>query len=167
MLQGGTVVILVTVGMHTEGFPRLVKEVDHIAAQFAEEVVVQIGYTPYQPRAARWFTFVTYEEMKALCKQARVIVSHAGAGSILTALHCRKPLIVVPRRQEYGEVVDDHQLELAETLSRAGALLVAYETEELGEKLEEAAHFTPRRANRGRLVEALRQMILNVSDGQG
>jgi UDP-N-acetylglucosamine transferase subunit ALG13 len=146
--------------MHTDGFSRLVKEMDRFAAQADEEVVMQIGATPYRPRAARWFACTTQEEMDTLCEQARIIVSHAGAGSILTALRHNKPLIVVPRQQKYGEVIDDHQLELAEALSQAGALLVAYETGELSARLKATDGFTPRVPNRSRLVEAVRQAVL-------
>jgi beta-1,4-N-acetylglucosaminyltransferase len=153
-------VILVTVGMHTDGFPRLVQEMDRIAAKVDEDVVMQIGATRYEPRAARWFTFTTQEQMEALCEQARVIVSHAGAGSILTALRYHRPLIVVPRRRDYGEVIDDHQLELADALSSVGALLVANDICELWAKLDEAAHFTPCVPQSNGLISAVRRAVL-------
>ena len=152
--------ILVTVGMHTEGFSRLVVEMDRLATQVDEQVIIQIGHTAYRPRAARWFSFAPYEEMQALCERARVIVSHAGAGSILTALRYQKPLIVVPRRKKYGEILDDHQLELAEVLSETSTLLLVYETEELADKLQAAEHFTPRLSARGHLIEALHRAVL-------
>jgi beta-1,4-N-acetylglucosaminyltransferase len=160
-------VILVTVGMHTDGFPRLVQEMERIATQVDEDVVMQIGATRHEPRAARWFTFPTQEQMDALCEQARVIVSHAGAGSILAALRYRKPLIVVPRRREHGEVIDDHQLELADALSRAGALLVANEVCELGAKLEEAAHFSPRLPQSHGLINAARRAVTADAHEEG
>ena len=118
-LRGGAIVILVTVGMHTDGFGRLVEAMDQIAAQSGQEVVMQIGATLYRPSAARWFDFATQEEMDKLCERARIIVSHTGAGSILTAVRHHKPLIVVPRLKKYGEHIDDHQLELAQVLSKA------------------------------------------------
>jgi len=152
--------ILVTVGTHTDGFPRLVQEMDRIAGQIDEEVLMQIGSTTYEPRAARWFGFTTQQGMDRLCKQARVIVSHAGAGSILTALRHGRTLVVMPRRQRYGEVVDDHQLELADALARAGALLVAYDTDELGVKLHEAECFAPRISRGNCLIEAVRRATL-------
>jgi beta-1,4-N-acetylglucosaminyltransferase len=153
------VVILVTVGTHTEGFNRLVEAMDRIAAQVEEEVVMQIGATAYVPQAALWFDFTTQAQMDALCEGARVIVSHAGAGSILKALGHRKPTIIVPRRQNRGEHIDDHQLELAEALSRTGALTVAYDVDELVKLLEAAPDFVPPEPNRGHLIEAVRQAI--------
>lgn len=159
--------ILVTVGTHTDGFCRVVEAMDRIAVQIDEEVVMQIGTTPYRPHTARWFTFTTQKEMEALCEQARVIVSHAGAGSILTALRHKKPLIVIPRLQKYGEHIDDHQLELAEALSQANMLLVANETAEIPEMLDVGASFTPRTSNGSPLVECLRKAVLTGVGGRG
>jgi beta-1,4-N-acetylglucosaminyltransferase len=158
-------VILVTVGTHTDGFARLVKEMDRIAFQLEEEVVMQIGVTPYHPQAARWFEYATQREMEDLTHRARVIVSHAGSGSILTALAYRKPLIVMPRRKQYGEHLDDHQLEIAGVLAEAKMLLVAYETEDLCARLDEAATFVPAASSRGRLLEAVAEATVGGRRG--
>ena len=151
--------ILVTVGMHTASFDRLVRAMDRIAAHVDEKVLMQIGATTYQPQAARWFTFAPASQMEALCEQARVIVSHAGAGSILTALRHSRPLVVMPRLRRYGEMIDDHQIELAEALSRARVLLVAWEAAELKGKLAAASSFTPRLPERSGLVRAVRLAV--------
>ena len=45
-------------------------------------------------------------------QNADLIISHAGAGSILDALECKKNLIVVANQS----LMDNHQLELAEQL---------------------------------------------------
>jgi beta-1,4-N-acetylglucosaminyltransferase len=153
-------VILVTVGMHTDGFPRLVKEMDRIAQQTSEEVVMQIGATQYKPAHAQWFTFGTQAEIDALSERADVIVSHAGAGSILTVLRYRKPMIVMPRLSKYGEHMDDHQLELAEALSQAGVLLMANDGPELLARLQQTRTFRPRVPDHTPLVHAVRQAVL-------
>jgi beta-1,4-N-acetylglucosaminyltransferase len=155
-------VILVTVGMHTDGFLRLVQAMDHIAAQIDEEVVMQIGNTPYEPRWTRWFTFASQQEIENLCQRARVIVCHAGAGSILTAMRYKRPLVVMPRRKRFGEVVDDHQLELAEALSRANLLQVAYQPAELLEKVGTVTCVVPPVVDRTPLIQALRRLVLTM-----
>ncbi|KAI9715499.1 MAG: N-acetylglucosaminyldiphosphodolichol N-acetylglucosaminyltransferase catalytic subunit alg13 [Chrysothrix sp. TS-e1954] len=45
-----------------------------------------------------------------------VVISHAGSGTILDALRVQTPLIVVPN----STLLDNHQVELAEELSRQG-----------------------------------------------
>lgn len=154
--------ILVTVGMHTDGFMRLVVEMDRIAFETDEEVVMQIGHTPYSPRAARWFTFTSQKELDELASRARVVVSHAGAGSILSFLSCGKPLIVMPRLAKYGEHMDDHQLELAEALARNGMLLMANEASDLLPQLRQAESLRPPAPNPDGLVSAVRRAVLGL-----
>jgi UDP-N-acetylglucosamine transferase subunit ALG13 len=119
--------ILVTVGNHIEPFDRLVKGMDELAEQIDEEVVIQTGHCSYEPRYARHFQFTSGKEMQELTQAARVQVSHAGSGSILTALRMGKPLVVVPRRLKYHEHIDDHQLQLAHAVEKQGKLVAVHE----------------------------------------
>ena len=120
--------IFVTVGTHSQGFERLIKKMDEIASKINEEVIAQIGSTSYRPKNMIFFTFVGDEKrLVELYKKARVIVTHGGVGTILTALGYEKPLVVVPRLKKFNEVVDDHQLELAEVLGRNGRAIVVYD----------------------------------------
>jgi UDP-N-acetylglucosamine transferase subunit ALG13 len=153
--------------MHTDGFARLVEALDQIAAETDERLVLQIGSTPYVPKTAEWFAFATQREMEELTQQARIVVSHAGAGSILIALRYRKPLIVIPRRQEYGEHADDHQLELSEKLAATGALLMVRETANLAKKLDEASGFQPRVSDPTPLIAALQREVLATNGRNG
>lgn len=122
--------ILVIVGL-MYGFENLVREMDEIAGRIEEKVVMQIGKTSYEPKNAKYFSFVSKEEIDELHKSARVVVCHAGVGSILTALEHEKPVIAVPRRKKYGESVDDHQLEIAKELDMEEKIKVIYDVREL------------------------------------
>jgi beta-1,4-N-acetylglucosaminyltransferase len=128
--------IFVTVGMHYQGFERLICKMDEIAGKIDEEVVMQIGSTQYIPKAAKYFEFVDSDlTIMAHFKNARVIVSHAGAGTLLNALNLGKPIIVVPRLKMFGEHIDDQQLELAEALSTQGRAIAINDINELEESL--------------------------------
>lgn len=118
--------ILVTVGTHVRGFERLIKKMDDIAGNIDEEVIIQIGNTAYKPLHAKYFTFKNYQEMEQLFKEARVIICHGGAGTILLALKHGKTVISVPRLKEYNEVLVDHQLDLVYTLANEKRIIAVY-----------------------------------------
>ena len=153
-------------GQHIRGFPRLVKGIDDIAGQIQEEVVMQIGSTDYIPRNGRWFRFTDYEEMKQLNSQARVVITHAGAGSIITALKAGAAIILVPRLSQYGEALDDHQLQLANAMSANGRAKVVHDVRELGNALQNVIKPEQTNSSRKRLVKALREHLENLARGR-
>ena len=112
--------IFVTVGMHSAGFERLVRAADEMASFVEEAVIIQRGGTQYTPKFSEYFDFADEVQMLDWLSRARVVVAHGGAGSILNTLQAGKPLVVVPRLKRFGEVIDDHQMELAEALVRQG-----------------------------------------------
>jgi UDP-N-acetylglucosamine transferase subunit ALG13 len=115
--------IFVTVGTSTFAFERLLRRVDEL--DLADELVVQYGASTFVPRAAETCRFMEYSAVAEHMRKARAVIAHGGAGSILTALYVGVRPIVVPRRKEYGEVIDDHQLELSARLERAGLVTLA------------------------------------------
>ena len=115
--------IFVTVG-GMRAFERLVKEMDRIASELDEQVVMQLGSTDYEPKNCDYFRFMPRKDIEEFYAGARVVVCHAGGGSILTALEHNKPLVVVPRIKSYGEAFDDHQLEIAREMESQGVAVV-------------------------------------------
>ena len=155
--------IFVTVGSHYQGFERLVKKMDEIAGRIDEEVVMQIGHTDYEPVNARFFDFLeSFEEIERLNREARVVVSHAGAGSILTALEQKSSVIVVPRLRKYSEHMDDHQLEIAEAMSENQRVKAVYDVDKLEDCLQSDLSFVDKR-NENRLVESVRDYLSSIS----
>ena len=151
--------ILVTIGL-MYGFDRLVKEMDEIAGRADEEVIMQIGETAYEPKNAKCFRFASKEEMDGLYDDARVVVCHAGVGSILTALEHGKPVIAVPRREKYGEHIDDHQLDIAREMEKEGRITVVHDVGELEGALGGVSAASGIKVeNEGKLVKALRVYI--------
>lgn len=131
--MGAGNLIFVTIGL-MYGFDRLIKEMDIIAARIDEEVIMQIGETAYIPKKAKYFKFGSKEVMESLFESSRIVVCHAGIGSILTAMEHSKPIIAVPRRKKYGEHLDDHQLEIAGELEKEELIIVVHDAREI-EKL--------------------------------
>lgn len=126
--------ILVTVGSSANGFDRIVKMIDELKkdGDIKDSVIIQIGKGAYIPKnVERFFRFTSWDEILYLNKKARIIISHAGAGTILTALRYSKPIICVPRLKDYGEHTDNHQLEVAKTLNKEDKILLARNKQEL------------------------------------
>ena len=138
--------IFLTVGTQFP-FDRLVKSVDEIISQngFEEKIFAQIGDSSYQPRNFESVASLEKKEFDKYLKEASGIISHAGMGTITMALDNEKPLLVMPRRRRYREVVNDHQLAIAKRFEQLGHILVAYEPKELPAKIEKLKSFVPKK----------------------
>ena len=152
--------IFVTVG-GMRAFERLVCQMDLIAGELDEQVVIQIGSTKYEPKNCDYFRFMSRNDMERLYTDARVVVSHAGTGSILTALEYDKPLVLVPRLKKYGEVFDDHQLELARQMEAQGVAVV-HEIGNLEDAIRSAATPLRQLSTGGTLVDRLKGYINQI-----
>ena len=153
--------IFVTVGTHFQGFERLVRAVDELAAGLGEPVVIQYGSSSYIPRHAKGFQWAPSQRMEQLTRQARLVVTHAAAGAIILALRSGKPTVVVPRRRALGEIFDDHQGQLAEALERAGrAVAVSDPTPQaLRAAIQRSAGLDLAPAEAAPLIQAVRQQL--------
>jgi UDP-N-acetylglucosamine transferase subunit ALG13 len=112
--------IYVTVGTMFLDFPRLILKMDEIAADTGERVVIQIGMGKTLPRHCEYFDFRPREDVLALQREARLVVCHAGIGSVSDALRLGRPLVVVPRLRRHKEHMNDHQLDLGRAVERRG-----------------------------------------------
>lgn len=130
--------IFVTVGTHEQPFDRLVRRIDELKGKGAirEDVMIQTGYSRWTPQNCRWRQWLSYREMTGYMEQARIIVTHGGPSSFLMPLKMGKVPVVVPRKKEYGEHVNDHQAEFVRALNEKTPCVIAVEDmESLGEVL--------------------------------
>lgn len=129
--------IFVTVGAQMP-FDRLVRGVDEWAsARSQADVFAQIGTTELRPRAIEWSAFLDPPAFRERIAGATAIIAHAGMGSILTALQCGKPILVMPRRGDLRETRNDHQVATAERFKALGRVAVAMNEDELPDRLDE------------------------------
>ncbi len=128
--------ILVTVG--TQGpFDRLVRTVDGWAGQHTDwECFAQIGPGDYAPEHMPYARTLDPNRFEELLQRARIVIAHAGMGTILKALELGKPVLVMPRRASLGEQRNEHQLATAEKLGGRGLVQVAMDETELQARLE-------------------------------
>jgi UDP-N-acetylglucosamine transferase subunit ALG13 len=129
-------VILVTVGTNETPFDRLLRAAGTLVD--LDELVVQYGSSDLRLDGARCVDFLPFDQLTELVASARVVVTHAGAGSVLVCLAVGKRPVVMPRLHAFGEAVDDHQLIFARQLAGAGLLTVVDDGAELEEAVREA-----------------------------
>jgi UDP-N-acetylglucosamine transferase subunit ALG13 len=132
--------IFVTVGTNEARFDRLLAAV--AALEVDEEVVIQHGHSSaLGPPNASCVDFLPFDEMTAAIRAARIVITHAGVGSVMVALANGKRPVVVPRRKSFGEAVDDHQLQLARRFGAAGLVTFVEAVESLADAVaqEQAA----------------------------
>ncbi len=137
--------IFLTVGTQFP-FDRLVQAIDRIIADglISETVFGQIGDSACKPHNFQAVARMEKAEFDKYLTEASAIIGHAGMGTISMALNNRKPLLAMPRLKKYGEVVNDHQLEIARMFSRLGHILAAYGVEDLPLGIRRLADFVPK-----------------------
>lgn len=126
--------IFVTVGTHEQPFNRLIEAVDRMKAEgiFNDDVIIQTGYSTYEPKFCEWRKLYPYDKMRELVNQARIVITHGGPSSFIMPLQIGKIPIVVPRQKQFGEHVNDHQVEFCKTVEeRFGNIIVAENDEQL------------------------------------
>ena len=128
--------ILVTVGTQIP-FDRLIALVDYWVSDSGtkQKVVAQVGDSVYSSENMTIFKSVEPEQFEKYIHDCDFIISHAGMGSILTALRVKKPIIIFPRKAALGEHRNDHQLATVSSFSNVDGIYVTHNKEELLELL--------------------------------
>ena len=136
--------IFLTVGTQF-GFDRLVKAVDDAVGKglIAEEIFAQIGLGKYEPKNIKFDRMLEKEGFDVKLAEASAVISHAGIGTITTAINLNKPVLVMPRLKEFGELVNDHQLHTARKFEELGHVLAVYSPDDLPGKVEQLSDFAP------------------------
>ncbi len=127
--------IFVTTGTQAP-FNRLVKVMDALAPELGgEEIIVQASGVNFETKNVRVVGFLHPVEYSRIIDEARLIISHAGMGSIVSALTKGKQIIVIPRKAELGEHRDNHQVDSAKKMEALGYVPVAYDEDQLKSKI--------------------------------
>ncbi|MEZ9324221.1 PssE/Cps14G family polysaccharide biosynthesis glycosyltransferase [Vibrio cyclitrophicus] len=116
--------VFVTVG--TTAFEGLVSASDELAeANPSLDFRFQISDGKVVPQNGRYFRFV--DNIDVHYRQADVVITHSGAGSIYQLLELGKKIIIVPN----FERVDKHQSDIAFFMEQNGYALVCWDVQNL------------------------------------
>ena len=148
-------------------FDRLVRLIDDAVEDsiIENEVFAQIGSGSYVPRRLEYVRFLEKRQYDDCLNRATAIIGHAGIGTINCALKLNKPILVMPRRRENRELVDDHQLMTARKFSALGHVLTFSDRSELIEQLVALGRFqpSPRKPNVEGIATVIGQYLTALS----
>ncbi len=137
--------ILVSLGTNDKSFERLLKAVDSALEEgvITDRVVVQAGFTVYHSERMEIFSSIPGKRFEELMDEADLIITHGGAGTIMTALKKGKKILGAARLAKYHEHVNDHQIQLLTAFEEKGYLIYMHDLAKLPEYIRKAGDFTP------------------------
>ena len=148
--------IVVSVGTTKRDFRRLIEQLVMVIPS-GIDVLWQTGHTDVSGlcldgKQIDGKEMIGEAELIEALAEADLVITHAGAGSLALALRSGKVPVFVPRRAEFDEQIDDHQVELAQWACKNG-LAVTVEAHEVGlSHLEAAARLQVASKPVGKLV---------------
>lgn len=113
--------IFVTLGTQDKKFQRLLDAVEKLNVH--EKIIAQIGSTDFESNKMELHKFISKDEFDNYMKEASVIITHAGVGTIIEGLKLHKKMIVAARKKEYKEHVNNHQEQILKLFSKDGYIL--------------------------------------------
>ncbi len=160
--------ILILLGTQNNSFHRLLEEVEKNVEKgnIDEEVVIQAGYTKYEPKTQKQhikvFNTIPQKDLNDLIEKANLVISHGGVGSMVTANQKGKKVIAVPRYKKYHEHVNDHQVKTIEIFAKRGYVMPIKNVEDLGQALKDIKNFNPtiyKKDEHSNIIEIIEKFI--------
>lgn len=128
--------IFATVGTQLP-FDRLLSGLNSWAMRNPEiPMLAQSGASKSNFSCLRTVPQLSQASFRAHFESARLVVAHAGMGSILSAAELGKPIILMPRRAKFNEHRNDHQQDTAREMARLSNVTVVQNGEELHDALD-------------------------------
>lgn len=161
--------IFITLGSQKFQFDRLLKAVDELYEKgiLTEPAFAQIGYSTYKPKHYQYKKFLNRDEFAQETAKADIVITHGGTGAIIGAVKKGKKVIAVARRAQYGEHVDDHQLQIIKQFEEQNLIYGITDVN----KLEDAVNYVRNhtfdcyKSNTQVIIESIQQFIQeNVHD---
>ena len=155
--------ILVTLGTQDKEFTRLLEAIDKEIEKgvIKDKVVVQAGCTKYKSDNMEIFDLIPANEFDEYIKKADLIITHGGAGSILTGVKNNKKIIAAARLAKYKEHTNDHQKQIIKEFSEQGYILELKDFNKLGKLIEKSQTFKPKKfeSNTNNMINLISEYI--------
>ncbi|OAS88183.1 MULTISPECIES: PssE/Cps14G family polysaccharide biosynthesis glycosyltransferase [Metabacillus] len=156
--------IFVTVGSQKFQFNRLLEELDNLVENDflnSHEIYAQTGYSTYEPKFYTFKKFINKDDFLITMAKSSIIITHGGTGSIINGVKMEKKVIGVPRLKEFGEHVDNHQLEIIEQFSNSGMIYSLSDIKNLGKAIDKVENmdFRKYQSNTENIINILESFL--------
>lgn len=156
--------LFVPLGTQKFPFDRIIVALNSLVEQGEykpEEIIMQSALYPVEPKFVA-LGLIPNEEFNQYMVEAETIVTHSGVNSIISCMNIGKPFVICPRLHEYGEHVDNHQMEIAELMRSKFDVLVCTDMNDLPELIEQAKmhKYKPWTSHRQELLDAIGRLII-------
>ena len=160
--------ILVILGTQDKPFVRLLEAVDREIKKgvIKDKVIVQAGQTEYHSDNMEIFDLLPAPEFEKLIKKANLIITHGGVGTILSGIKNKKKIIAVPRRAEFKEHHNDHQMQIVNEFSKEGYIIELKDLNKLEEAIKNSEKFVPKRfeSNTNNMIKLIENYIEDTNN---
>ena len=158
--------VFLTLGSQKFQFNRLLKAMDDFISNSVinTEVFAQIGYSDYMPQHYSYEAFLDRESFAQWEEKADIVLTHGGTGAIIGAVKKGKKVIAIPRLKQYGEHVDDHQLQIIDQFKELGFIIPCYDVSQLPECFAAAQNFRVKEyiSNTDTIIADIEKFILDA-----
>ena len=158
--------ILVLLGTQNNSFHRLLEEVEKNIKDgtIKEEVIVQAGYTKFQSHRMKIIDLMSKEQLEQFQDEADLIITHGGVGSIISSIEKGKKVIAVPRMHEYGEHVNNHQIDIVKNYNEQGYIIGIEKVEDLKHAIIKSKEFNSKeyKNNNEKMLKIIENYINNI-----
>ena len=159
--------IFVTLGSQKFQFDRLLKKIDELveSGTITDTVFAQIGASTYLPKHFEYVNFLDREKFAEKMDSCGTVITHGGTGVIIGAVKKGKKVIAVPRLAQFGEHVDDHQLQLLHQFDELGIICACYDLEQLGScyHLAQETEYRTYQSNTFVIIQSIEEYLNSIS----
>lgn len=157
--------IFITLGSQKFQFNRLLIEIDELIDRgcIKEEVFAQIGYSDYYPKRFKFKKFLDRSEFSHLIESSDILITHGGTGAIINGVKKNKKVIAAPRLKQFGEHVDDHQIEIVKQFTELNLISYVESMKDLEKRLNKirGEKFNSYVSNTDTIIESINKFINN------
>jgi UDP-N-acetylglucosamine transferase subunit ALG13 len=156
--------LFVILGTQKFPFNRLIKALDELVEKKiyrGEDILIQASFFDYFPKFAKYVNVIPLDEFNKILFNANIVITHSGVNSIISCIKQQKNFIIVPRLKQFGEHVDDHQLEIANVMKKQLDVLVVDDLRDLPIFIKQSLthRYKPWNFNNQTLLNSIREYI--------